>query len=108
VLAKKPSVRPAVAVTLRVAVAPKEQAAFVAAHANSARFKYEIGTKAGVKPLLAQQLAAKAVPDTGLVEMRVGVQSKAEAECYADAFVETLQIQCGSAVELKLDQRLIR
>lgn len=108
VLSTKPGVRPSVTVTLRVTVTPQEQAGFVAANANSARFKYEIGTRAGVRPLLSQQLTAKAMPEPGLVEMRVGVQSKAEAQRYADSFVEILQAQCGSAVELKLDKRLIQ
>src|SRR3989442_10591707 len=87
--------RPAVTVTLRIAVTPSEQSDFVIALANSARVKYLAGKRSGVKPVLAQKLSAKRVPNSSLVEAQVSVLSKDEARRYVEAFVETLQGQCA-------------
>src|SRR5207249_5125171 len=65
VIGKTRSVR-TVTVTLRIAVTPGEQADFVTRQANSARFKYLIGKKAGVKPVLAQKLLVKTAPNSSL------------------------------------------
>ena len=46
--------RAAVAVTLRITVAPGEQVEFVTGRGNSAQFKYLVGKQSGVKPVLAQ------------------------------------------------------
>src|SRR6266576_6780206 len=80
--------RPAVTVTLRIAVTPSEQSDFVIAQANSARFKYLVGKKSGVKPVLAQKLSIKRVPNSSLVQAQVGVLSKAEARHYVEASVD--------------------
>ena len=100
--------RPAVTVTLRIAVTPGEQTDFVIAQANSARFKYLAGKKSGVKPVLAQKLSAKRVPNSSLVEAQVGVLSKDEARRYVEAFVETLQGQCAGQAQLALVEQSIR
>jgi hypothetical protein len=84
VLVGKKGSRPAVTVTLRVAVSPREQLDTAIALANSARFKYMAGTESGVKPQLAQQLSVKAVPNTAV-----------------------LQDLCGDQVKLSLDSRKI-
>src|SRR5262245_59116049 len=86
---------PAVKVRLRITVTPREQSDFVTGQANSARFKYIVGKKAGVKPVLAQKLSVKTVPNSSLLEAQVGVLTKDEARRYVEAFVETLQWQCG-------------
>lgn len=105
---RKTGPRASVTVTLRIAVSPPEQAGFVAAQASSARFKYEIGTNAGVKPILARQLTVKAVPNAALVEMQVGVQTKAQGRRYVESFLEKLQAQCGAEVQLGLTQQAVR
>jgi len=100
--------RPAVTVTLRIAVTPGEQTDFVIAQANSARFKYLAGKKSGVKPVLAQKLSIKKVPNSSLVQAQVGVLSKDEARRYVEAFVETLQEECAGQAQLTLVEQSIR
>jgi len=100
--------RPAVAVRLRIAVTPKEQSDFVTSQANSARFKYLVGKKAGVKPVLAQKLSVKTVPNSSLLEAQVGVLTKDEARRYVEAFVDILQWQCGTGAQLALAEQSIR
>ena len=105
---RKARERPAVTVTLRIAVTPPEQAAFVAAQAGSARFKYLIGKQAGVKPVLAQKLAITPLPNSALLEGQVGVSTKDEAERYVAGFIETLQLVCGSQAQVALADKTIR
>ena len=100
--------RPAVTVTLRIAVTPGEQTDFVIAQANSARFKYLAGKKSGVKPVLAQKLSIKKVPNSSLIQAQVGVLSKDEARRYVEAFVETLQEECAGQAQLTLVEHSIR
>jgi hypothetical protein len=100
--------RPAVAVTLRIAVSPGEQVEFVAGRGNSAQFKYLVGKQAGVKPVLAQKLSFKPVPHSSMVEARIGVLTKDEGQRYAEVFVETLQVLCGKQVKLVLAQQSVR
>jgi hypothetical protein len=104
---RKPS-RPPVMVTLRIAVTPVEQSAFVTGEANSAKFKYLIGKQCGVKPVLAQKLSVKAVPNSPLLEARIGVLTRDEAQRYVGGFVETLQQLCGSQVQVALAQQTVR
>jgi hypothetical protein len=94
--------RGSVTVTLRLEVSPADQVGFVAAQANSARFKYESGKQAGVRPGLAQKLEVRTAPNTSVLEMRLGVQNREEGGRYADSFVRILQAQCGDGVQLKL------
>jgi hypothetical protein len=108
ILSGKSGPRAPVTVKLRLEVSPPGQADFVIAQAHSARFKYEIGKKAGVKPVLAQKLTVKRLPKAPAVEMEVDVQTPEEGRRYADAFVEVLQSQCGDEVHLTLTQRLVR
>jgi len=100
--------RPPVTVTLRIAVTPSEQTDFVIAQANSARFKYLAGKKSGVKPVLAQKLSIKRVPNSSLVQAQVGVLNKDEARRYVEAFVETLQEECAGQAQLALVEQSIR
>jgi hypothetical protein len=104
----KSRTRPPVTVTLRISVAPAEQSSFVAGEANSARFKYLLGKQAGVKPTLAQKLSVQPVPNSSLLEARVGVLTKDEGRRYAEAFVQTLQVLCGSQAQLALTDQSIR
>jgi len=99
---------PGVTVTLRVAVTPSGQADFVAAQARSARFKYLIGKQAGVKPVLAQKLSIKPVPDSSLVEAQIAVPTRDEGRRYAEGFVATLQLLCGRQAQLALAEQSIR
>ena len=105
---KKGSSRPPVTVTLRIAVAPKEQTDFVAGKANSPMFKYVLGKQAGVKPVLAQKLEVKPVPDSTLLEARVGVLTRDEGQRYADAFIGALQDLCGKQVQLTLAEKSVK
>jgi hypothetical protein len=99
--------RPAVKVTLRVAVSPREQLDAVIAQANSARFKYMAGKDAGMKPSLAQQLSVKPVPNAAILEAQIGVAKKEDGQHYAEVFVGVLQELCGDQVKLSLDSRKI-
>jgi hypothetical protein len=109
IAARKDRFRPPVSVTLRIPVAPAEQAAWVAGEANSARFKYEVAKKAALmKPAVAQRLSAKPVPGSPLVEVQGGAQTKAEAQHLVEAFMQTLQVHCGKRAELALAQQAIR
>jgi hypothetical protein len=93
---------PAVTVTLRISVSPQDQSGFVAAQANSARFKYLLGKQAGVTPTLAQKLSVKPIPNSSILEAKVGVLTKEEGQRYATAFVELLQALCGKQVQIVL------
>jgi hypothetical protein len=99
---------PTVTVTLRIAVSPNGQVDFVAAQARSARFKYLIGKQAGVKPVLAQKLSIKPVPNSSLLEAQVAVLTRDEGRRYAEGFVETLQLVCGRQAQLTLAGQSIR
>jgi hypothetical protein len=96
-----------VTLMLRVSVSPRDKTGFAAAQANSAMFKYEIGKKAGVKPVLAQQFATRALADMGILESRVAVQSREEARRLAEAFMTFLQDRCGADIQLNvIDQKI--
>jgi hypothetical protein len=99
---------PPVVVTLRISITPQERSDLVAAQANSARFKYLIGKQAGLKPALAQKLSVKPIPNTSLLEARVGVLTRDEGRRYAEAFVPTLQPLCGNQVRLALADQSVR
>jgi hypothetical protein len=99
---------PAVTVTLRVAVAPAGQVSFVEGRAKSAQFKYLMGKQSGVKPVLAQKLTLTAVPNSALLEARIGVPTKDEAKRYVEVFVPTLQDLCGRQVQLTLAGQTVR
>ena len=105
---RKQGARGPVSVTLRLAITPAEQVGFVTGRANSAQFKYLMGKQSGVKPVLAQKLSLKRVPQSALVEARVGLQTKDEAQRYVDAFVPTLQFLCGQQAQLTLAGQSIR
>jgi len=107
VLSKSRS-HPTLRVTLRIAVAPIEQSAFVMAQANAARFKYLVGKKAGLKPVLAQKLIVKTVPNSSLLEAQVETLTKDEARRYSEVFLETLREQCGGRAQVALAQQSIR
>ena len=96
-----------VTVTLRIAVNPAEQSAFVAGEANSARFKYLMGKQAGVKPFLAQKLSVKPLPNSSLLEARICVLTRDQGKCYADAFVGTLQGLCSTQAQVALAERTV-
>jgi hypothetical protein len=100
--------RPPVTVTLRIAVNPVEQAAFVTRAANSARFKYLMGKQAGVTPVLAQRLWVQPLPHSPFLEARVGVMTPGEGNLYATAFVPTLQSLCRTQALLVLAERSVR
>ena len=97
-----------VTVILRIAVTPAEQAGFVMGRASSAQFKYLMGKQSGVKPVLAQKLAVAAVPRSSLLEARIGVETKDEAQRYAEVFIRTLQDLCGGQAQLTLADQSIR
>jgi hypothetical protein len=107
-IARKSGSPAPVAVTIRISVAPPEQAAFVAGQAGSARFKYLVGKQANVKPTLAQQLAIKPIPGSPIIEAKVGASTKEDAERYASGFVELLQALCGKQVQITLIDKSIR
>lgn len=100
--------RPAVTVTLRVAVSPADQAAFVEGQAKSARFKYLMGKYAGIKPVLAQNLSVNLAPTSALVEAQISVPTQNEGRRYAEGFVETLQVLCGRQARLALAEQTVR
>ena len=100
--------RPPVTVALRIAVQPVEQSAFVTNQVHSARFKYLMGKQSGVKPVLAQRLSVKPVPNSPLLEARVGVLTREEGRRYAEAFLATLQDLCGTQAQVSLVEQSIR
>jgi hypothetical protein len=92
-------------VTLRLAVTPPQQSAYVAGIANSARFKYVLGKQAGIKPALAQKLEAKAPANSSIVEARLGVLTKEEGQRCLEAFARTLQVLCGTQARITVIER---
>jgi len=76
-----------VTVTLRLAVNPENQLDFVIRQAESAKFKYIVGAKSGVKPVLAQKLSVKTVPKSSLAEAHIEVTTKAYGQRYIAAFL---------------------
>jgi hypothetical protein len=100
--------QPAVTLTLRIAVTPAEQVDFVTGRGNSAQFKYLVGKQSGVKPALAQKLTLKPVPNTSLIEARIGVGTKDEGQHCVEVFVPTLQELCGRKAKLTLAEQSIR
>jgi hypothetical protein len=107
-LVAKSRSQPAVTVTLRISVTPGDQLDFVAGQANSARFKYMIGKISGVKPFLAQKLSIKPVPNSPLLEAKVGVPTKEEAQRYVAEFANTLQGLCEGRAKVVLAEQSIR
>ena len=97
-----------ITVSLRIAVHPQDQADFVAAQANSARFKYLAGKQAGVKPELAQKLAVKRAPNVPELEAELRVLTREDAERYIAGFIETLQVVCGNQAQVALARQSIR
>ena len=95
-------------VTLRVAVMPREQSQFVAALANSMKFKYLAGKQSRVKPALAQKLTVLPVPDSPQLEARIGVLTRGDGLRYEAAFVQTLQFLCGTQAQVVLASQAIR
>ena len=96
-----------VTVTIRLTVSPENQKDFVIRQAESAKFKYIVGTKSGVKPVLAQKLLMKTVPNTSLAEARIDVISKEDGRRYAAAFLETLQTDCAGQAQITVAQQTI-
>ncbi len=94
--------------TLRISVDPAEQSGFVIQQAGSAKFKYLVGKMSGVKPVFAQRLSLKPVPNTALIEAQVGVTSQEEAKRYGEVFIQTLQSQCGTRARVALKEQSIR
>jgi hypothetical protein len=80
----------------------------VTGRGNSAQFKYLVGKQSGVKPVLAQKLTVKPVPQSSLIEAQVGVLTKEEAQRYVEAFVPTLQHLCGRRAQVTLSEQSIR
>ena len=97
-----------VTLTLHIIVSPANQTDFVAEQAKSARFKYFMGKDAGIKPLLAQKLSVKAVPNSSTVEAQINVPTKEEGRRYAEGFISTLQVICGSQVRVTLADHTVR
>ena len=97
-----------VTVTVRVAVTPKDQSQFVAGLANSMKFKYLVGKQSGVKPVLAQKLSVKALPDSPQLEAQIAVPSREEGTRYQAVFVDTLQSLCGTQAQVVLANQSIR
>ena len=104
----KPRSGASVTVTLRITVSPGDQVGFVAGRANSAQFKYLVGKQSGVKPVLAQKLSLRPVPNSALMEARLEVQTADEGRHYAEAFVPTLQELCGGQAKLSLAAQSVR
>jgi len=99
---------PPVSVTLRIAVSPADQAAFVEGQAKSARFKYLMGKYAGIKPALAQKLSVNVAPASALVEAQISVPTRDIGRRYAGGFVEVLQILCDRQARLVLTEQTVR
>ena len=99
---------PTVTVTLRISVTPGDQVEFVESRANSAQFKYLVGKQSGIKPALAQRLASRAMPDSALIEARLGALTKDEGRRYVEAFLPTLQVVCGDQARLAVAAQSLR
>jgi len=97
-----------ITVTLRLAVSPEQQLDYVIRQVDSAKFKYIVGVKAGVKPVLAQKLSLKAVPKSSLADGRITVMTREEGQRYLEAFMETLQAECAGQAQVTLVQQSIR
>src|SRR5262249_18455515 len=97
-----------VTVSLQLAVNPENQLDFVIRQAESAKFKYIVGKKSGVKPLLAQKLSVKTLPKPSLAEARVDVTNQDEGQRYVVAFLETLQADCADKAQVTLSKQSIR
>src|SRR5215472_8508579 len=87
--------QPGLILTLRFSVTPSEKSEFVIAEANSAKFKYLVGKKSNLKPLLAQKLSVTRVPNSSFIQATLHVPGQSEAQRYEAAFLQTLQEQCG-------------
>ena len=100
--------QPGLTLTFSLAVTPSEKSDFVIGEANSARFKYLVGKKSGVKPILAQKLSLTRETKSSLVQARLSVLDQSEAQRYVEAFLETLQSQCAGQAQVTLAQQSIR
>src|ERR1043166_5720947 len=70
--------QPGFTLTFSIAVTPTEKSDLVIAEANSARFKYLVGKKSGVKPLLAQKLSVTRDPKPSLIQAKLSVLDRSE------------------------------
>ncbi|PWU17731.1 MAG: hypothetical protein C5B50_10670 [Verrucomicrobia bacterium] len=91
-----------VSVKFRIAVAPIEQSSFVVTQANSARFKYLVAKRSGLKPALAQKLEVQAIPHSPLLQAQLGVATETEARQYIAAFIPVLQDLCRTQAQVTL------
>ena len=98
----------AVTLTLHIGVAPAEESGFVLAQLNSARFKYLMGRQTGVKPVLAQKLEVKPLPNSSKIQARLKVVTVDQARRYVEVFLPTLKEQCGARAQLTLVEQSIR
>ncbi len=99
---------PPVKVKLRLTVSPREQMDFVIGQAKSAKLKYDVGKLAGLKPILAQRVSIKPVPNSSLLEVQVGVETKEEGQRFIEAFVNLLKARCDKTAELAVVEQSIR
>jgi hypothetical protein len=102
---RNPHARAPIATTFKIRVSPPEQLEFAANKANSPFFKYLVGKKASVRPGLTQKLQVKPVPNSSLLEAKIGVMTRDEGQKYADGFVEVLQDLCGKELQLSLVEK---
>jgi hypothetical protein len=94
-IVRKGPAGPPVRVTLRLTVSPKDQVDFVLGQATSAKLKYEVGKRAGMRPASAQRVVAQVAPGTAIVSIQAAVETKDQARSFVEAFLELLQLRCA-------------
>jgi hypothetical protein len=100
--------RAPVEVIFTITVSPADQADFVMGQARSAKIKYDAAKKAGTKPALAQRLSVSAAPNSAILELKAGTETRDEARRFVEAFLELLKVKCEGKAEVALVSETIR
>jgi hypothetical protein len=97
-----------VQLTLRLSVSPAAQADYVEGQGSSAKIKYDAAKQAGMKPALGQRLSIKPLPNSALLEVRAGAETRDEARRFGQAFLQLLKERCAGQAEVTLVEEQVR
>jgi hypothetical protein len=91
-----------------ITVSPADQADFVIGQARSAKIKYDAAKMSGTKPALAQRLSVTAAPNSPILELKAGTETRDEARRFVESYVELLNARCKGKAEAALVSETIR
>ncbi|HWY76362.1 MAG TPA: hypothetical protein VN281_12130 [Verrucomicrobiae bacterium] len=100
--------RTPVEVIFTITVFPADQADFVIGQARSAKIKYDAAKESGTKPALAQRLSVTTAPNSSILELKAGTETRDEARRFVESFLGLLKAKCEGKAEVALMSETIR